>query len=404
MTPLLVVAGGGHAGWRAAQAARAADPALRIVIAGEEPHLPYERPPLSKDALLDPQAAGAALATAQSCEQLGIEVRPGAAVTKVRRDACSVELADGSVLAYDRLVLATGSRPRRLPAAVDPQGIAMYLRTREDAAAIAARLGAARSIAVLGAGFIGLEVAAVARQRGLEVTVIERDARVAGRALPPACAQRLEDLHRANGVRFLFGAQLAAILPAAGGAASLDTDRGRIEADVVVAGIGVLPNVELAAAAGLAVDNGILVDAAGQTSDARIWAAGEVTRHPVRGESAGLRLESWQVAEQQARCAGASAAGARSEHAAWPWFWSDQYGLNLQCLGSTPAAADVVVRKGARGEETHFFLGAGRVLRGAIAFNAARDIGAARRLMDQGVPLDAAALADPAAVWQRWAA
>lgn len=403
MNALLVI-GGGHAGWRAAQAARAANAELPIVMVGEERHLPYERPPLSKDCLLDAQAPGAALATAESCDAQRIELKLGAAAARLRPDARQVELADGTALPYGRLVLATGSRPRRLPATVDPQGLAMYLRTRDDSAAIAARLGAARSIAVLGAGFIGLEVAAIARQRGLQVTVIERDARVAGRALPPACAQRLEDLHRANGVGFLFGAGVRSLLPTPRGTAVLDTSLGAVEADMVVAGIGVLPNVELAVEAGLAVANGIVVDAAGQTSDPHIWAAGEVTCHPVRGEPQGLRLESWQVAEQQARAAGATAAGARSEHLAWPWFWSDQYGLNLQCLGSAAGAAGAVVRKGERGEETHFFLGPQRQLQGAIAFDAARDIGAARRLMDKGVPLDAAALADPSASWQRWAA
>lgn len=400
----LLIVGAGHAGWRAAQAARAVDPAIRIVLAGEERHPPYERPPLSKESLLNPVRPAGVLATAAACAQERIELRLGAAAVRLDRDERCVHFADGGALRFARLVLATGSRPRRLPAAVDPQGLAMYLRTREDSNAIAARLRGARKVAVLGAGFIGLEVAAMARRCGAEVVVIERDEGVAGRALPPACADYLERLHRAHGVAFLFGTQLNSIRPAPGGGAGLQTTQGSMDADIVVAGIGVVPNVELAAAAGLAVDDGLLVDATGQTSDPSIWAAGEVARHPVKGDDRPLRLESWQVAEQQARSVGASAAGARTEHLAWPWFWSDQYALNLQCIGHTANANAVVVRQGEGGEETHFFLDPGHRLRGAIAFNAARDIAAARRLMDRALPMNAAALADNGKGWQQWPA
>lgn len=297
-TDPFVIVGAGHAARRTAEALRARDADARIVMIGAERELPYDRPALSKDALLsDGGEQRAFVRDAAWYDAQRVELRLGTRVEAIERDARRVRLDDGATLPYARLVLATGSRVRAFGGPVDAGVVPHYVRTVADARALRAQLAPGRRVAVLGGGFIGLEVAAAARQRGCDVTVIDPAPRLLQRALPEVVGAYARQLHDAHGVNFQMATLPRAIRRAAGGGAIVETDRGDVPADIVVVGIGVVPNVELAQAAGLEVDNGIRVDAGCRTADHAIFAAGEVTMHfnPLLGRH--VRIESWQVAE-----------------------------------------------------------------------------------------------------------
>lgn len=393
-----VIVGAGHAARRTAEALRERDADARIVMIGAERELPYDRPALSKDALLtDGGERRAFIRDAAWYDAQRIELRLGTRVDAIERDAQRVRLDDGASLPYAKLVLATGSRVRTFGGAID-EGVAVhYVRTVDDARALRAQLAPGRRVAVLGGGFIGLEVAAAARQLGCDVTVIDPAARLLQRALPEVVGAYARQLHDARGVAFRTATLPRAIRHAPGGGAIVETDRGDVPADIVVVGIGVVPNVELAQAAGLDVDNGIRVDAGCRTADAAIFAAGEVTMHfnPLLGRH--VRIESWQVAENQPAVAAANLLGADERYAELPWLWSDQYDCNLQMLGMFGDERTIVVRGDpASGPFTVFGLGDdGRIVAVAAA-NLGRDIGASRRLIAAGAVPDPVKLADPA--------
>lgn len=393
-----VIVGAGHAARRTAEALRERDAAARIVMIGAERALPYDRPALSKDALLtDGGEQRAFVRDAAWYDAQRIELRLGTRVDAIERDALRVRLDDGTTLPYARLVLATGSRVRTFGGAVDEGVVPHYVRTVDDARALRARLAPGRRVAVLGGGFIGLEVAAAARQLGCDVTVIDPAPRLLQRALPEVVGAYARRLHDARGVAFRMATLPRAIRRAPGGGAIVETDRGDVPADIVVVGIGVVPNVELAQAAGLDVDNGIRVDAGCRTADPAIFAAGEVTMHfnPLLGRH--VRIESWQVAENQPAVAAANLLGADETYGELPWLWSDQYDCNLQMLGLFGGERTIVVRGDpASGPFTVFGLGDdGRIVAVAAA-NLGRDIGASRRLIAAGAVPDPAKLADPA--------
>ncbi|OXI66719.1 pyridine nucleotide-disulfide oxidoreductase [Burkholderia sp. AU28863] len=393
-----VIVGAGHAARRTAEALRERDADARIVMIGAERELPYDRPALSKDALLtDGGERRAFIRDAAWYDAQRIELRLGTRVDAIERDARRVRLDDGASLPYAKLVLATGSRVRTFGGAID-EGVAVhYVRTVDDARALRAQLAPGRRVAVLGGGFIGLEVAAAARQLGCDVTVIDPAARLLQRALPEVVGAYARQLHDARGVAFRTATLPRAIRRAPGSGAIVETDRGDVPADIVVVGIGVVPNVELAQAAGLDVDNGIRVDAGCRTADAAIFAAGEVTMHfnPLLGRH--VRIESWQVAENQPAVAAANLLGADERYAELPWLWSDQYDCNLQMLGLFGDERTIVVRGDpANGPFTVFGLGDdGRIVAVAAA-NLGRDIGASRRLIAAGAVPDPVKLADPA--------
>ncbi|MDN7851037.1 anthranilate 1,2-dioxygenase system ferredoxin--NAD(+) reductase [Burkholderia seminalis] len=393
-----VIVGAGHAARRTAETLRERDAAARIVMIGAERALPYDRPALSKDALLtDGGEQRAFVRDAAWYDAQRIELRLGTRVDAIERDARRVRLEDGTTLPYARLVLATGSRVRTFGGAVDEGVVPHYVRTVDDARALRARLAPGRRVAVLGGGFIGLEVAAAARQLGCDVTVIDPAPRLLQRALPEVVGAYARRLHDARGVAFRMATLPRAIRRAPGGGAIVETDRGDVPADIVVVGIGVVPNVELAQAAGLDVDNGIRVDAGCRTADPAIFAAGEVTMHfnPLLGRH--VRIESWQVAENQPAVAAANLLGADETYGELPWLWSDQYDCNLQMLGLFGGERTIVVRGDpASGPFTVFGLGDdGRIVAVAAA-NLGRDIGASRRLIAAGAVPDPAKLADPA--------
>ncbi|HDR9035612.1 TPA: FAD-dependent oxidoreductase [Burkholderia vietnamiensis] len=392
-----VIVGAGHAARRTAEALRARDADAPIVMIGAERELPYDRPALSKDALLnDDGEQRAFVRDAAWYDAQRIALRLGTRVDAIEREAQRVRLDDGTTLPYAKLVLATGSRVRTFGGPIDAGVVAHYVRTVADARALRAQLVRGRRVAVLGGGFIGLEVAAAARQLGCNVTVIDPAARLLQRALPEVVGAYAHRLHDERGVGFQMATLPRAIRAAAGGGAIVETDRGDVHADVVVVGIGVLPNVELAQAAGLDVDNGIRVDAGCRTADRAVFAAGEVTMHfnPLLGRH--VRIESWQVAENQPAVAAANLLGADDAYAELPWLWSDQYDCNLQMLGLFGAGQTTVVRGDpARGPFTVFGLGDDGRIVAAAAVNLGRDIGAARRLIAAGAMPDPQQLADP---------
>ena len=393
----IVIVGAGHAARRAAEALRARDADVRITMIGAERELPYDRPALSKDVLLrEDSERRVFVRDASWYGSQGIDLRLGIRVEAIERGSQQVRLDDGTTLPYRRLLLATGSRVRTF-GPVEAGVVLHYVRTLDDARALRAQLASARRVAVLGGGFIGLEVAAAARQLGCAVTVIDPAPRLLQRALPDVVGTYARHLHESRGVSFHLSRTPRAIRRGAMGGAVIETDRGDIAADVVVIGIGVVPNVELAQAAGLEVDNGVLVDAGCRTADAGIFAAGEVTMHFNPLLARRVRIESWQVAENQPAVAAANMLGADETYAEMPWLWSDQYDCSLQMLGLFGSEHRIVVRGDPlSGPFGVFGLDANGRLIAVAVVNSGRDISVCRRLIAAGVELDASKLADPA--------
>ena len=393
----IVVVGAGQAGGWAAKTLRDEGFEGRIAVIGEEPYPPYERPPLSKEVLLGREPAESSYLWPEgSFDGWGVELRTGVAATGIDRTAKTVSLGDGETLAYDKLLIATGGRVRKLPlegAALD--GV-HYLRGIDDSAAIRADLGAGARIVVIGGGWIGLEVAAAARTLGAEVAVVEALDMLCARALTPDMAAYLLDVHRGRGVDVRLGAAVEALTGEGRVTGARLAGGETLAATAVVIGIGIVPNVELAEAAGIEVDNGIRVDALCRTSDPDIFAAGDVTNHPNRLLGRNIRLESWENAQNQGIAAARAMLGGETPYCEIPWFWSDQYDVNIQLVG-LPSAFDDTVTRGerAQGSFVEFYLKDGRI-DGAAAINSPRDIRFARRLMQAEKIVDPAALADPA--------
>ncbi len=389
---MTVIVGAGQAGAHAAVAARQAGLAGRLVLVGNEPHLPYERPPLSKAVLTEAaEPEPSWFFPAARYAELDIDILPGTAAVGIDMAAARVALADGRHLPFDRLLLATGGRARALEV---PGGErALTLRTLDDARALRARLGPGVRVVCVGAGVIGLEVAAAAHARGATVTVLEAAPAALGRCTTPAMAEWIVGLHRAAGTTLHFGTAVAAITPEAVHGA----DGLRVPADLVVAGIGMQRNAEIAAAAGIAVDNGILVDACGATGRAGVFAAGDVAafRHPGYGRI--LRLESWRHAQDHGIAVGRAMAGQAAPYDAIPWLWTDQLGRTIQIAG-LPAEATRSVLRGTpdHGSFCAFHLdAAGRVV-AATGVDAPREVRTAMALIRAATPVDPARLADPA--------
>jgi len=401
VTPSLVVVGAGEAGARAVAALREAGHDGPVTLVGEEPHPPYERPPLSKTALTDD--ADPAPRTIRDDDGLaadGIDFLCGVRATAIDREARRVRLSDGRDLAYDRLLLATGARARPLRC---PGGEhARLLRTFEDAVALRARLSPGARVVLIGGGFIGLELAASAAARGCSVTVLEMAPRILGRIVPEAIAAAVAARHADAGVAIRCNAEVERIEPADGGFRVIRAGGQALEADTVIAGIGAVPETRLAEAAGLAVDDGIAVDAGLRTADPAVFAAGDCASfpHPLY-DGRRVRLEAWRGAQDTAETAARSMLGETVAHEAVPWFWSDQYDLTLQIAGLPDAGAETVVRRRADGVELLFRLAAdGRlVAAGAIGpGNAvAKDIRVAEMMIARRAAPARERLADPSA-------
>ncbi len=389
MNAPLIIVGAGHAGGRAALTLREEGYTGRLMLIGDELHLPYERPPLSKGLLQGTtDLAGYSLCDSARLAELGIEHIAGNPVTHLEPQQHRLQLADGQWLPYAGLLLATGGRARRLPQA---QANVLYLRTHDEALALRSALRPGTRLVVVGGGFIGLEVAATARGLGCEVTVLEAGPRLAGRVLPPVISQALLDLHREHGVQVRLNVALESIQADA----VLLVDGHRLPCDLIVVGIGMQPNLELAAAAGLEVGQGVRVDACLRTSAPNIYAAGDVCEFRLDGLY--QRQETWRNAEAQGRHAALNLLGREVPFEALPGFWSDQYDWGLQTVGViTPT---VVNRPLPSGGLLLFYLDADQHLRGACGWapgnSVAKDIKLCERLISARIALDTASLANP---------
>ncbi len=393
----VVVIGGGQAGGRAIEALRGNGYAAPITLIGAERHLPYERPPLSKEMLLDPSSTKIDWVRPDEWYAANsVDCRLGVSASRIDRAGKRVVLSDGGTLGYDDLILATGAAPRTLAIPGGDHPACLAIRTLEDAERLRPFLAPGRKIAVVGAGFIGLECAAAARSHGAEVVVLERAPRVLARGVTPRISSLYADLHRAKGVDLRVGVELVRIDGPANAPVLHLADGSTVAADVVVVGIGVIPQDGLARDAGLAVEGGIVVDAYGRSSDPSIWAAGDVTRHfnPLLGQH--IRLESWQNAQNQAIAVAKNIAGLETVYAEVPWFWSDQYGINMQITGLTQDGAEDVVRGDLDGFSGLLFQMAGGRLIAAVGLNAVRDLRVAKQIIQLGGAVRAEELADPA--------
>ena len=347
MADPIVVVGGGLAAGTAVTELRESGYDGPLVLVSEEQHPPYERPPLSKDLLLGTGEAADTLVHAEEWyAEHDVELRLGSPVTVLDLANRTVTV-DGKPLRYERLLLATGSRPRTLPMA-DESGVPVaYLRTLDDALRLKDRLTEGTRVAVVGGGWIGLEVAAAARHHGAEVTVLESAQQPLLKVLGDEVAAVFAALHRSHGVDVRTGARLTGIEPAGDGALLRLEEGDPVECDLLVVGVGVEPVVELAEAAGLTVDDGIRTDARLRTSDDRVYAAGDVANadHPVLRRP--VRVEHWDTAQQHGKVAAHNLAGGEEEHTALPYFFTDQYDLGMEYVGSPgPDGFDRVVVRG----------------------------------------------------------
>lgn len=385
----MVIVGGGLAGHQAAIALRKLDASAAITLLGDESGLPYDRPPLTKEFLVGSLGREAiTLRDAGAYEGLGIEYVPGTAVIRIDRDAAEVVTERGTRHPYDRLLLATGARPRQMEG-VAPSRRVHYIRTFDDAARLAAAIAAGGHLAIVGGGFIGLEIAAAARRRGCRVTVVEASERLLARTMPAPVGVFMRRLHEANGVEFLFGAHVSQVADGEAGIA-LKLSSCMLEADAAVIGIGVVPNTELAQEAGLMVRDGIVVDRHCRTSDPNICAAGEVTAHPLAGGEVIGRVESWRIAAEQPLVAAATMTGASAVFDDPPWMWTDQFEINLQAIGMPQAGVQYrLVGSMAEASWTLLCLDARGELAGAVAANRGRDISRLRRLIRSGAAMPA---------------
>src|SRR5438270_3108177 len=394
VAPGMVIVGAGEAGARAAMALREHGWAGAITLIGEESHLPYERPPLSKRLLVEDDAPVPTILGEERLRDSEITFLRDAPVTEVDRSAKEVTLSSGERLPYQRLLIATGARPRRL--SVKGAEHAIYLRTLDDAVWLKSLLTRGKRLVIIGGGFIGLELAASALQRSSLVTVIELAPRILIRGVPQILAEKLDRRHRDAGVDLRTGTGLAGIGPN-----SIDlADGSHIECDAVIAGVGAIPETDLAARAGLEIDNGVRVDENLRTRDPDVFAAGDCCSfaHPLYGHRR-IRLEAWRNAQDQGTLVAKNMIGTLAPHDAVPWFWSDQYDLTLQIAGLADEGTSTVIRSLGAAAEVHFHLAQdGRLVaasglgpNGAIA----REVRLAERLIARGARPAAAVLADP---------
>ncbi len=396
-TQTFVIVGANLAGGRAAFALRKEGFDGRTVLIGAEPDPPYERPPLSKEYLRGDMAKEKVfIAKPEAYEEQSIELRLGVRVTRLDAAGHAVELEGGDRIPYDKLLLATGGAPIRLSVPGSELDGIHYLRTLSDSERIGSELQAGRRLTVIGAGFIGAEVAATAHTKGLDVSVVEMAPVPLGRALGAEMGGIYADIHRDRGVHLYTGEAIERF-EGSSRVERVVTSTGRsIECDFVVAGVGIKPATELAEGAGPEIDNGVVVNEFCETSAPDVYACGDVANffHPVLGHR--LRVEHWSNAQNQAASAAKNMLGQREPYVEIPWFWSDQYDLNMQYVGHALRWDEVVLRGDVRERKfTAFYIEGGR-LRAALTVNRHRDIRPSRELIRQGIAIESAKLRDEA--------
>jgi 3-phenylpropionate/trans-cinnamate dioxygenase ferredoxin reductase component len=387
-----VVVGAGHVAAAAARALRRRGYAEPVVLVGDEPTGPYQRPHLSKERLTTGGDDGLWLLDPTWCAANDVTVRTGSPVDRIDAGTGSVLLADGSAIAAGVVVLATGGRPRRLPG-VDGERV-HHIRTLADSDRLRERLQPGRRIGVLGGGFLGTEVAAAALTRGADVVVFDRDPVLLARVLGADIGAAITAHHRQRGIDLRLGSPITEIRPGSGGVAVV-TEGGTETVDDLVVCIGIEPATEVAVRSGLVVGNGVEVDAHGRTSLPDVFAAGDVAAHdhPVYGR---VRVEHVDVAQRQAQAIASTVAGRPSTAGDAHWFWTDQYELNVQGLGLTGVRpTDTVVTRGDLADlsGTVFWLRDGLLVAGAT-IERGEDLSVARELMDLEIPVTAEGLGD----------
>jgi 3-phenylpropionate/trans-cinnamate dioxygenase ferredoxin reductase subunit len=394
MAQTVVIVGAGHAAVQAVDTLRREGHTGPIVLVGEEPYLPYNRPPLSKKYLAgELERERLWLRSAQYYQQHRVETRLGVRVTAIDRSSQRLRLGDGGELTYDKLLLCVGSRPRRLEVPGNDLAGIHCLRTIADVDAIRADLAGARRLVVVGGGYIGLEAAACARQLGLDATVLEMADRPMARVVAPEVSAFYSRRHEREGVQIHCNTAVTGFAGAGRVAAVLCGER-EIPADVVIVGVGILPDVTLAAAAGLRCDNGVWVDEQCRTSDPGVYAAGDCTNHPSVRYGRRLRLESVDNAVEQARTAALNICGKPARHEHVPWFWSDQYDVKLQIAGLSDGYDQTVLRGDPDSGSFALYYFAGGELLAVDAINSMRDFMTGKRWLAERKRPDPALLAD----------
>ncbi|HEY1721104.1 MAG TPA: FAD-dependent oxidoreductase [Magnetospirillaceae bacterium] len=393
----IVIVGASHTGAALADALHREKWAGSIVLIGDERTLPYHRPPLSKDYLagtMDDDRLP--IRDASFFTERGIEVKLGRRVAAVDRAAKTVRTDDGDAIVYTGLAFATGARPRQLGVPGENLAGVFMLRTIDDVRGIRAHLDQTKTAVIVGGGFIGLECAASLKKLGKQVTVLEARERLMPRVVPPLISDFYMKLHADHGVDVLCNAGVTELIGENGRVTGVvRTDGSILPADLVVVGVGVVPNIELAQDCGLACDNGIVVDEFARTSDPAIVAAGDCANHPNRYLGGRCRLESVQNATDQARSAAASLVGKQVLYDVVPWFWSDQYDVKLQMVGTSMGHTEHAIRGDIAARKFSAFYFRDGTLTGVDSLNAPIDHMAARKLIATGVPLRPAQAADP---------
>lgn len=390
----IVIVGAGQAGGSAALQLRSAGFEGALTLIGAEPHPPYERPPLSKAYLTGDLAYDSLLLRPlEFYRDQNVQLLTDTSVTSINLVEKFVMTSDKQALRFDKLLLATGARPRQLPiSGADLSGV-HYLRTLGDVAALQNTMRRAQNVCLIGGGYVGLEFASVARKAGLKVTVLEAADRLLQRVTTPEMSEYFADLHRSHGVEICVGARIQEI-QGADQVERVVCEHGTVPADLVLIGIGALPSVEIAEAAGLACDNGIQVDEMCRSSHPDVFAAGDCTNHPNALLKRRLRLESAPNATDQARVAAINMMGANETYCTVPWFWSDQYTSKLQAVGFSSDGTQSVCRGDKAAHQfAMFYLKENRLV-AVEAINSAKAFMAGKRLY--GHELDPDQLADPA--------
>ena len=392
----IVIIGAGEAGGRAAFRLREQGYPGRLTLLGDEGHLPFERPVLSKGYLTTAEPLLPAYLPAPWYEQNGIDIID-ARVDAIDPSGSTVRLRDGTSLAYSQLLICTGSSARRLAIPGEDLDGVTYLRHAREAVALKRRLALAEHVLVVGGGFIGLEVAASARALGLAVTVVEAAPRLMARAVPPAVSETFAAIHVDQGVSLRFGVHPVEFRGEGGLAEAVLSDGSSIAAQVAVVGVGVVPRVELAAKAGLALADGIVVDEVGRTSAPAIFAAGDAVTQFNRFVGRRVRLETWQNARDQAEIAADAMLGLSPREARAPWMWTDQYEHNLQILGLPDCSAPFIIRGDLMARSYSMFQVEKGRLSSAICVDRGADMAAAKKLVATGISVEPNCLADEGA-------
>jgi 3-phenylpropionate/trans-cinnamate dioxygenase ferredoxin reductase subunit len=396
LSETFVIIGAGQAGAQAVDTVRREGFSGRLVLIGAESELPYQRPPLSKKYLSGDLAQERLWFRHQAFyDEHHTELKLGMRASGLDTAGRRVLLADGSEIAYERLLLCLGASSRRVTCPGAELGGVHYLRDLGEAQRLRAELRPAAKVVIVGGGYIGLETAATCRQLGCEVTVLEMGDRLMGRVVAPLVSAFFAEQHSAQGVRLICNTRVAALEGDTRVRRVVCADGSVHEADVVVVGIGAVATTALAEAAGLACDNGIVVDEYCRTSDAAIFAAGDCTNHPSPHYGRRVRLESVDNAFEQARTAAQNLLGRGAIHDRIPWFWSDQFDNKLLIVGLSQGHDRIVVRGDPASRSFSVCYLAGRELLAVEAINHSKDYMAARKLIAERVPMDLDRLADP---------